>query len=158
MKNIKELVDEIKSFEAIISEWDESQRCVATGLKRAIEDLHKEALTRLIKSLKQDSMSALKNAVQDEVVYGLLLYHQLVKPPTPPLIKRIETALDGIRPSLQNHSGDVELVAVREPDIVEIKLIGTCGNCPSSTLTLSQLVETTIKKYCPEIQQVIAVK
>lgn len=158
MKNIKELVDEIKSFEAIISEWDESQRCVATGLKRAIEDLHKEALTRFIKSLKQDSMPALKNAVQDEVVYGLLLYHQLVKPPTPPLIKRIETAIDAIRPNLQNHSGDVELVAVREPDIVEIKLIGTCGNCPSSTLTLSQLVETTIKEYCPEIQRVIAVK
>lgn len=82
MTTIEELVEEIKRFEAIISEWDESQRCVAAGLKRAIEDLHKEALTRFIKSLKQDSMSALKNAVQDEVVYGLLLYHELVKPPT----------------------------------------------------------------------------
>ncbi len=83
MKNIEELVEEIKRFEVIISEWDESQRCVAAGLKRAIEDLHKEALTRMIKSLKQDSMWALKNAVQDEVVYGLLLYHELVKPPNP---------------------------------------------------------------------------
>ncbi|MCJ8283665.1 MAG: hypothetical protein MJK14_28765 [Rivularia sp. ALOHA_DT_140] len=38
---IKELVDEINRFEAIISEWDESQRCVAEGLKRAIEDLQR---------------------------------------------------------------------------------------------------------------------
>lgn len=157
MTKIKELVEEIKRFEAIISEWDESQRCVAEGLKRAIEDLHKEALTRMIKSLKEDSMSALKNAVKDEVVYGLLVYHELVKPPTPTLIERIKTALDAIRPSLQTHSGDVELVDVKQ-DTVEVKLIGTCGNCPSSTLTLSQLVETAIKEYCPEIKHVKAVK
>ena len=112
----------------------------------------------MIKSLKKDSMSALKNAVKDEVVYGLLVYHELVKAPTPPLIKRIETALDAIRPSLQTHSGDVELIGVKEADTVEIKLIGTCRNCPSSTLTLSKLVETAIKEYCPEIKQVIAVK
>jgi hypothetical protein len=91
MTDIKDLVEEINRFEAIISEWDESQRCVAVGLKRAIEELHKEALTRMIKSFKQDSMSALKNAVKDEVVYGLLVYHELVKPPTPTLVKRIET-------------------------------------------------------------------
>ena len=158
MTKITELVEEINRFEAIISEWDESQRCVAAGLKRAIEDLHKEALTRLIKSLKQDSMSSLKNAIQDEVVYGLFLYYELVKPPTPSLKKRIKTALEAIRPNLQTHFGDVEFVAIKEPDIVEVKLIGTCGNCPSSKLTLSQLVETAIKEYCPEIKQVIALK
>ena len=81
MTKIKELVEEINRFEAIISEWDESQRCVAEGLMRAIEDLHKEALTRMIKSFKQDSMLALKNAVIDEVVYGLLIYLELVMPP-----------------------------------------------------------------------------
>ncbi len=158
MNKIEELVDEIKRFEEIISEWDESQRCVATGLKRAIEDLHKEALTRFIKSLKQESMSALKNAIKDEVVYGLLLYHELIKPPKPPLIKRVKAALAAIRPSLQTHSGDVEFIAIKEPDKVEVKLIGNCSNCPSSTLTLSQLVETAIKEYCPEIKQVITVK
>ncbi|MGD1914230.1 MAG: NifU family protein [Rivularia sp. (in: cyanobacteria)] len=158
MTEIKELVEEINRFETIISEWDESQRCVALGLKRAIEDLHKEALTRLIKSLKQDSISALKNAVKDDVVYGLFLYHELVKSPKQSLIKRIQNALDTIRPSLQIHSGDVEFIRVKEPDTVEIKLIGNCGNCSSTTLTLSQLVETAIKEYCPEIKEVLAVK
>ncbi|MEM9922769.1 MAG: NifU family protein [Cyanobacteria bacterium P01_D01_bin.50] len=158
MTKIEELVDEIKRFEEIISKWDESQRCVATGLKRAIEDLHKEALTRLIKSLKQDSMSALKNAIKDEVVYGLLLYHELIKVPKLALVKRVEAALDAIRPSLQVHSGDVEFIAIKEPDKVEVKLIGTCLNCPSSTFTLSHIVETKIKEYCPEIKHVIAIK
>ncbi|MDF5732674.1 MAG: NifU family protein, partial [Rhizonema sp. PD38] len=74
-------VEEINRFEAIISNWDESQRGVVVGLKRAIEALHKEALVRLIISVKQESMPALRHAVEDKVVYAVLLYHELVKPP-----------------------------------------------------------------------------
>ncbi|MHC5612198.1 MAG: NifU family protein, partial [Nostoc sp.] len=145
MSNLEELVQEINRFEAIISEWDESQRCVAVGLKRAIEALHKAALTSLIKNLKQESMSALRHAVADEVVYAVLLYHELVKPPKPPLAQRIQTALQEIRPGLKSHNGDVELVAIKPPDTVEVRLIGTCSSCPASTLTLSQGVEQAIK-------------
>jgi nitrite reductase/ring-hydroxylating ferredoxin subunit/Fe-S cluster biogenesis protein NfuA len=157
MTNLEELVQEINRFEAIISEWDESQRCVAVGLKRAIEALHKAALTNLIKSLKDESMSALRHAVADEVVYAVLLYHELVKPPKPPLAQRIETALEEVRPGLKSHKGDVELVAIKSPDTVEVRLIGTCSSCPTSTLTLSQGVEQAIKNHCPEITKVVAV-
>lgn len=156
-ETLEELVQEINRFEAIISEWDESQRCVAVGLKRAIEALHKAALTNLIKNLKQESMSALRHAVADELVYAVLLYHDLVKPPNPPLLERIQTALEEVRPGLKSHNGDVELVAIKPPDIVEVKLIGTCSSCPASTLTLSQGIEQSIKKHCPEITQVVAV-
>jgi nitrite reductase/ring-hydroxylating ferredoxin subunit/Fe-S cluster biogenesis protein NfuA len=157
MTNLEELIQEINRFEAIISEWDESQRCVAVGLKRAIEALHKAALTNLIKSLKQESMPALRHAVADELVYAVLLYHELVKPPKPPLAQRIETALEEVRPGLKSHDGDVELVAIKPPDTVEVKLIGTCSSCPASTLTLSQGVEQAIKNHCPEITKVVAV-
>ncbi|MBN3894312.1 MAG: NifU family protein [Nostoc sp. NOS(2021)] len=157
MSNLEELVQEINRFEAIISEWDESQRCVAVGLKRAIEALHKAALTSLIKSLKQESMSALRHAVADEVVYAVLLYHELVKPPKPPLAQRIQTAFEEVRPGLNSHHGDVELVAIKPPDTVEVRLIGTCSSCPASTLTLSQGVEQAIKNHCPEITKVVAV-
>ncbi|MDF5708826.1 MAG: NifU family protein [Nostoc sp. S4] len=157
MSNLEELVQEINRFEAIISEWDESQRCVAVGLKRAIEALHKAALTSLIKSLKQESMSALRHAVTDEVVYAVLLYHELVKPPKPPLTQRIQTALEEVRPDLKSHNGDIELVAIKPPDTVEVRLIGTCSSCPASNLTLSQGVEQAIKTHCPEITKVVAV-
>jgi nitrite reductase/ring-hydroxylating ferredoxin subunit/Fe-S cluster biogenesis protein NfuA len=156
MANLEELIQEINRFEAIISDWDESQRCVVVGLKRAIEALHKEALTRLIKNLKQESMPALRHSVEDEVVYAVLLYHELVKPPKPPLAGRVQTALEEVRPGLQSHNGDVELVAIKLPDTVEVKLIGTCSSCPASTLTLSQGVEQVIKKHCPEITKVVA--
>ncbi|MGD1873050.1 MAG: NifU family protein [Mastigocoleus sp.] len=155
MSNIEELVTDISRFEAIISEWDESQRCVVVGLQRSIEELHKEALTRLIKSLKQESMTALRHAVEDEVVYGVLLYHELVKQP---LQQRIQIALDEVRPGLNNHYGDVELVAVKPPDTVEVRLTGSCSHCAASNLTLSELVEQTIQDHCPEIKQVVAVR
>ncbi|BBD59795.1 Rieske [2Fe-2S] domain-containing protein [Nostoc sp. HK-01] len=157
MTNLEEFVEEINRFEAIISEWDESQRCVAVGLKRAIEALHKEALTRLIKSLKQESISALRHAADDEVVYAVLLYHDLVKQPLPPILQRIQAALDEVRPGLKSHNGDIELVAFKPPDTVEVRLIGTCSSCPASHLTLSQGVEKAIKNYCPEITNVVAV-
>ncbi|WP_341525242.1 NifU family protein [Nostoc sp. UHCC 0302] len=153
MTQLEELIQEINRFEAIISDWDESQRCVAVGLKRSIEALHKEAFMRLIKTLKQESMSALRHAATDEVVYAVLLYHELVKLP---LSQRIQTALEEVRPALKSHNGDIELVAIKPPDTVEVKLIGTCSSCPASTLTLSQGVEQAIKKHCPEILKVIA--
>ena len=154
---LEELVAEIGRFEAIISEWDESQRCVVVGLKRAIEDLHKEALTRLIRTVKQESLEALRHAVEDEIVYGILRYHELVKPPQAPLEQRIQTALEAVRPSLKSHDGDVELVAVKLPDTVEIRLMGNCSHCVASSLTLTEGIEQTIKAYCPEITHVVAV-
>jgi len=155
---LEELVREINRYEAIASEWDESQRVVVMGLKRAIEALHREALIRLIRSVKQDSLSALRRAAEDEVVYGLLRYYDLVKSPQPPLEERVKLALAEVRPGLQNHNGNVELVAIDLPNTVKVRLTGTCSNCPASTLTLTDGVEQAIKRYCPEITQVIAVQ
>lgn len=154
---LEELVREIDRYESIASQWDESQRVIVMGLKRAIEALHREALIRLIRNVKQDSLSALRRAAEDEVVYGLLRYYDLVKSPQPPLEERVKLALAEVRPGLQSHNGDVELVAIDLPT-VKVRLTGTCSNCPASTLTLSDSVEQAIKRYCPEITQVIAVE
>ena len=153
---LEALINDIHHYEDIISRWDESQQATVAGLKRAIEALHREALVRLIRTVKQESMSALRHAVEDEVVYGLLRYHELVKPPTPPLVERIEMALAEVRPGLKGHNGDVELVAIHLPDTIEVRLIGACSHCPASSLTLTQGVEEAIKRYCPEINRVIA--
>lgn len=155
---LEELVHNISRYETIINEWDENQQAVVQQLKGAIETLHKEALTRLIRSVKQESMGALRNAIDDEVVYGLLRYHELVKPPQPSLTQRLQLALDEVRPMLKNHNGDVELVSIRLPDTVEVRFIGTCSHCPASSLTLTQGVEQSIKLHCPEIEHVVAVR
>ena len=154
-KSLTDLVDDIQRYEAIVGQWDSNQQHVVQQLKQVIEALHKEALTRLIRSVKQEAMSALRSATQDEVVYGLLRYHDLVKAPS--LQQRLRQALDEIRPGLQGHQGDIELVSIRLPDTVEVRLIGACSHCPASQLTLSEAVETAIKRHCPEIEHVVEV-
>ncbi|MEM1251573.1 MAG: NifU family protein [Cyanobacteria bacterium P01_H01_bin.21] len=154
-KSLSDLVDDIQRYEAIVDQWDSSQQQVVQQLKQSIEELHKEALTRLIRSVKQEAMGALRNATQDDVVYGLLRYHGLVKAPS--LQQRLQQALDEVRPGLQGHEGDIELVSIRLPDTVEVRLIGACSHCPASQLTLSEAVETAIKRHCPEIEHVVEV-
>jgi Fe-S cluster biogenesis protein NfuA len=71
--------------------------------------------------------------------------------------KRVQKALDEIRPNIQADGGDVELVAV-EKGIVKVRLQGHCAGCPMSAMTLKQGIETHIKKKVPEILKVEAVQ
>ncbi len=156
-ETLENLIEEISRYEQIVSQWDKNQQVVVERLKEAVEALHKEALTRLIRTVKKDALPALRHAVEDELVYGLLRYHDLIKPPKPSLEKRIQQALETVRPGLKSHHGDVELVTIKLPDTVEVKLVGTCSNCPASTLTMKQGIEQAIKTYCPEITKVVSV-
>ncbi|PZP63565.1 MAG: hypothetical protein DI596_02720 [Azospira oryzae] len=148
--DLERLVQAITRLEAIIADWDEGQRLTVQALKSAIEDLHKEALKRLIRALKGEpaALARMREAVSDQVVYGVLRFHGLVKEP---LETRVQRALDEVRPFLQSHGGDVELVAVKPPDTVEIRLIGSCQGCPASNQTLTEGVERAIRVHCPEI-------
>ncbi len=147
---LDDLLKDIRSLETIVADWDEQHRNTVEALVRAHDMLNKEAVTRLIRTLKKNPAVSipLREAVTDEVVYSVLRYHQIIKPS---LHERIEAALDSIRPFLADHGGDVELVEVILPDTVEIRLLGACDGCPASALTLSEGVEKAIKEACPEI-------
>ena len=71
--------------------------------------------------------------------------------------KKVQKALDEIRPSLQADGGDVKLVAV-EKGVVKVRLQGHCVGCPMSALTLKQGVETHLKKRVPEVLKVEAIQ
>ncbi len=151
------LVHGIERLESIIAGWEDTQQNTVQALRQSIDQLHKEAFSRLIREIKSDpaAQSGLRQAVSDEVVYAVLRHFQLIKPS---LHERLEDALNSVRPGLQAHGGNVELVAVHPPDIVEIRLVGACDGCPSSNLTLTEGVEKAIKNYCPEIATINKVK
>ena len=73
------------------------------------------------------------------------------------LTEKIEKALDEVRPFLANDGGDVSLVNI-EGTTVMVQFHGACVGCKVSDFTLKGGIESTIKKYAPEIERVIAVE
>ena len=71
---------------------------------------------------------------------------------------RVEDALTVCRPFLQADGGDVELVAISQDGIVEVRFQGTCVICPLSKMTLRAGLERAILHSAPEIKRVEAVK
>ncbi|BCB95994.1 NifU family protein [Dissulfurispira thermophila] len=70
--------------------------------------------------------------------------------------EQVETVLDKIRIGLKTEGGDIELIDIKD-DIVYVRLVGACGTCPMSTLTMKNWVETTVKKEIPEVKAVQAI-
>lgn len=67
----------------------------------------------------------------------------------------VEKALEEIRPFLQSDGGDIELISIENDSSVKVKLQGACVGCSVNQMTLKSGVEMTIKKYAPQIEEVI---
>lgn len=75
---------------------------------------------------------------------------------TPEELKlNVEKALDEIRPFLQSDGGDISLVSIDNENSVKVKLEGNCIGCSVNQMTLKSGVEMTIKKYAPQIEEVV---
>ena len=148
--DLARIAGQIASLEAIARDWDEHHAGTLRAIKTSIEELNCEALRRLIRQLREDPACAtrLNTVVRDPFIFGVLRFHGLVKDP---LEHRVEQALEEVRPFLQEHGGNVELVAVLAPDTVDLRLVGACHGCPSSSQTLSEGVERAIRNHAPEI-------
>lgn len=72
--------------------------------------------------------------------------------------KRVEAALDKVRPALQADGGDAEIVDVSPEGVVTLQLVGACGGCAMSTMTLKQGIERIVKMEVPEIVAVEAMQ
>ena len=67
---------------------------------------------------------------------------------------KVKNVLDQIRPYLQADGGDVEFIEMTEDKVVNVRLLGMCGNCPHNQMTLKSGIEATIKRVLPEVNAV----
>ncbi|MGF1558403.1 MAG: NifU family protein [Flavobacteriaceae bacterium] len=67
----------------------------------------------------------------------------------------VEKALAEIRPFLQSDGGDISLISIDNGTSVKVKLEGACVGCSVNQMTLKSGVEMTIKKYAPQIEEVV---
>ena len=72
------------------------------------------------------------------------------------MVEEVKAVLEQIRPALQADGGDVELVEVSDEGVVKVRLVGACGHCPMSTMTLKMGIERTLKDKVPGFKEVIA--
>lgn len=117
---------------------------------QTILDLHSVGLDRLMERIAQAGEAGrdiLDACIGDELVSGLLLLHGLHPLD---LETRLHQALEGVRPYLQSHGGNVELVGIRD-GVVYLRLQGSCHSCPSSAATMRQTVEEAIYGRAPEV-------
>ena len=65
-------------------------------------------------------------------------------------------AIDAIRPALQADGGDIVFKNIDDEGVVHVELVGACGTCPVSTMTLKAGVERIIKDRVPSVTAVEA--
>jgi Fe-S cluster biogenesis protein NfuA/nitrite reductase/ring-hydroxylating ferredoxin subunit len=85
--------------------------------------------------------------VADPVVASLLLIHDLYPVP---LEQRVGEALEEVRPYMESHDGNVELLGV-EDGVVRLRLAGSCDGCPASASTLELAIKEALEKAAPDL-------
>ncbi len=130
--------------ELLLADLDDSQ----LEAVRALLDLYGEGLGRIVGLVADGDDGGLAEAfAADELVSHLLLLHGLHPEP---LEARVRGALAEVRPYLESHGGDVELLSL-EDGVARLRLQGTCNGCPSSTVTLKSAIEEAIWKSAPDV-------
>ncbi len=150
----RDLVGKVEALLADVERLpDRVAREQANAAVQALLELYGEGLERIVAVVAERDDGELAAAfAADEVVSHLLLIHDL-HPVA--LEDRVLGALEEVRPYLESHGGNVELLGV-EAGVVRLRMQGSCSSCPSSTVTLKLAIEEAIRKAAPEVEEIEA--
>ena len=128
---------------------DPATRDAALETVQSVLALYGAGLERIVERVGPLQATALAS---DELVEHLLLLHGL----HPMSVEdRVREALDGVRPYLGSHGGDVELVGVSD-GVARVRMQGSCEGCPASSMTLKLAIEDAVLKAAPDVDRVEA--
>ena len=123
-------------------------------LAAELTDLYGAALERMVSIVAESAPELVEQFTADELVASLMLVHGLHPHGVE---RRIEDALDSVRPYLGSHGGDVKLLEVadgQDGPVVRLQFAGSCKSCPSSAVTLELAVEDAVRAAAPEITSI----
>lgn len=147
MQRVEELVQNIEASA------DPNIRSAALELVQTLMDFHGAGIERMM-DITADAGAAgyaiFDDFARDDLTASLLLLYGLH-----PLDveTRINQAIGKVRPSLNLHEGDVELLGVND-GVVMLRLKGSCDGCPSSALTLKHTIEEAIYAAAPDVASI----
>ena len=136
VSRVDALLEEVEAFS------DPAARDKTTELVGSLLDLYGDGLARLVAQVADP-----EGLQDDELVSHLLLLHGIHPVP---IEARVRSALEEVRPYLDSHGGNVELVSV-EDGTARLRMEGSCSGCPSSAVTLKLAIEDAIRKHAPDV-------
>ncbi len=152
----RELRERARRLEARLGEiesfTDPELRAKSVAAIQALIGFYGDGLERITEIIVSRDPGILDLLAEDEMIAHLLLLHGLHPLDLP---NRVAKALDQVRPYLQSHGGDVELLGL-EDGIARVRLQGSCHGCPSSSMTLKLAVEDAIQRFAPELDGIEA--
>ena len=114
-------------------------------------DLYGEGLRRIFDAMAADAEATTelrRRLADDGVVASLMLIHDLYPVS---LSERVDEALASVRPYMESHGGDVELVELRD-GVARIRLSGSCDGCPASSATLELAIKQALDEHAPDLE------
>ena len=149
MEQIEGLIQKIEHLP------DAEARANAIALVQALMEFHGAGLERMMEVIAdsgEGGYAVFDSFARDDLVGSLLLLYGLHPLP---IETRVRQALDKVRPYLDSHGGNVELLAISD-GIVRLRMQGSCKSCPSSSLTLKLAIEDAIYAAAPDVVSIEA--
>jgi Fe-S cluster biogenesis protein NfuA len=127
---------------------DGEAKSLALETIQLLFELYGEGLARMLsQAVRSDTTALLDGYKQDDLISHLLLMHELHPDDTE---TRVQQGLDEVRPYMESHGGNVELLSV-ESGVAHLRLVGSCHGCAASSITMKLAVEKAVHKYAPEL-------
>jgi Fe-S cluster biogenesis protein NfuA len=147
-----ELLARVEELSARVEQLEDPRaRELAEELVSAVIAMYGDGLERImevIRDAREAGATILDELSQDGAVASLLLIHDLYPVG---LSERVLEALETVRPYMESHGGDVELVELTDDGVAILTLQGSCHGCSASRATLETAITRAIEEHCPDL-------
>jgi Fe-S cluster biogenesis protein NfuA/nitrite reductase/ring-hydroxylating ferredoxin subunit len=123
---------------------DPACRGLAEELTSAVVQMYGAGLERIVELADAGTREEMS---KDTLVAGLLMIHDLFPVP---IEERVMQALDTVRPYMESHGGNVELLGI-EDGVAKLRLAGSCKSCRASSSTLELAVRQALEEAAPDL-------
>lgn len=140
---LPELLDQLEASLDAVEELPPADRDNVFALLDVVDHLHRVALGHVGRQLDAATIERLRAAHPSVAwlwdAYGVGLDARAAA----------RRALEDIRPYIESHGGEVEVIDV-EDGVVHVRLAGACAGCSASAITLQQGVEEALRSHLPD--------
>jgi Fe-S cluster biogenesis protein NfuA/nitrite reductase/ring-hydroxylating ferredoxin subunit len=146
------LVERVQELQTLLDRADGSEtRALAEELVSTIVQMYGVGLERILETLLGAGPEGARIGAalgEDPLVATLLLIHDLHPVP---LEQRVQAALDSVRPYMDSHGGNVELLSLND-GVARIRLQGSCSDCSASSVTLELAIKQALEDAAPDLE------